>query len=96
VPILYYPFVEDIRAGRIRVVGPVRKISGQNIHVFHSIEAQSREQAKELALSVDAVVAGTGFRTGLSDLVKVLGITTRMTGQWFLVTRNSRRRRAFI
>jgi putative flavoprotein involved in K+ transport len=76
VPILYYPFVEDIRAGRIRVVGPVRKISGQNVHVFHSIEVQSREQAKELALSVDAVVAGTGFRTGLSDLVKVPGITT--------------------
>jgi putative flavoprotein involved in K+ transport len=76
VPILYYPFVEDIRAGRIRIVGPIRKISGQTIHAFHSVEAQSRERAKELALSVDAIVAGTGFRTGISDLVKVPGITT--------------------
>jgi putative flavoprotein involved in K+ transport len=76
VPILYYPFVEDIRAGRIRIVGPIRKISGRTIQAFHSVEAQSREQAKELALSVDTIVAGTGFRTGLSDLIKVLGITT--------------------
>jgi putative flavoprotein involved in K+ transport len=76
VPILYYPFVEDIRAGRIRVVGPIRKIGGQTIHAFHSIEAQSREQAKELAWNVDAIVAGTGFRTGITELVKVLGITT--------------------
>jgi putative flavoprotein involved in K+ transport len=76
VPILYYPFVEDIRAGRIRVVGPVLKISGRTIHAYHSVEAQSREQAKETILSADAIVAGTGFRTGLSDLVKVPGITT--------------------
>lgn len=76
VPILYYPFVEDIRAGRIRVVGPIRKISRQTIHAFHSVEAQSREQAKETILSVDAIVAGTGFRTGIAELVEVPGITT--------------------
>lgn len=76
VPILYYPFVEDIRAGRIRVVGPIRKIRGQTIHAFHSIETQSREQARETALSVDTIVAGTGFRTGLAELVQVPGIAT--------------------
>lgn len=76
VPILYYPFVKDIRAGRIRVVGPIRKISGQTIHVFNSVEAQSREQAKEALLSVDTIVAGTGFRSGITELVRVPGITT--------------------
>jgi putative flavoprotein involved in K+ transport len=77
VPILYNPFVEDIRAGRIHVVGPIRKISGQTVHVFHSAEAQSPGQARETALSVDAIVAGTGFRTGLTELVRVPGITTQ-------------------
>lgn len=76
VPILYYPFVEDIRAGRIRVAGPIRKISGQTVYASGSIEAESREQAKEAVLNIDVIVAGTGFRTGLSDLVKVPGITT--------------------
>ncbi|HVW65957.1 MAG TPA: NAD(P)/FAD-dependent oxidoreductase, partial [Nitrosospira sp.] len=76
VPILYYPFVEDIRAGRIRVVGPIRKISGRTVHAFGSVEARSGEQAKETALSVDTIVAGTGFRTGIAELVQVPGIAT--------------------
>lgn len=76
VPILYYPFVEDIRAGRIRVIGPVKKISGKTIHAFDSIETQSREQTKETTLSVDAIIAGTGFRTGIAELVQVPDITT--------------------
>ncbi len=76
VPILYYPFVEDVRARRIRVVGPVRKINGRSVHVFDSVEAADRDQAGEAILSVDAIVAGTGFRSGLTDLVKVPGITT--------------------
>jgi putative flavoprotein involved in K+ transport len=75
VPIVYDPFAEDIRAGRIRVVGPIRKINGQTIHAFHSVEAQSQEQAKETILSVEAIVAGTGFRTGLTKLIQVPGIT---------------------
>ncbi len=76
VPILYYPFVKDIRAGRIRVIGPIKKISGKTIHAFDSIETQSREQTKETTLSVDAIIAGTGFRTGIAELVQVPDITT--------------------
>lgn len=75
-PILYHPFVEDIRAGRIRVVGPIRKISGQAIHAFDSVGAKHRQQAKETALHVDAIVAGTGFRTGITELIQLPGITT--------------------
>jgi putative flavoprotein involved in K+ transport len=77
VPILYYPFVEDVRAGRIRVVGPVRKISGNTVHVFESIEASRVKQGREVTLEADVIVAGTGFRTGLSELVQVPGITTQ-------------------
>jgi putative flavoprotein involved in K+ transport len=69
--------VEDVRAGRIRVVGPVRKISGNTVHVFESIEASRVKQGREVTLEADVIVAGTGFRTGLSELVQVPGITTQ-------------------
>jgi putative flavoprotein involved in K+ transport len=76
VPIVYDPFAGDIRAGRIRVIGQIRKIEGQTVHAFNSIEAKPHEYREEAALNVDAIVAGTGFRTGLTKLIQVPGITT--------------------
>lgn len=76
VPIVYDPFAEDIRAGRIRVVGQIRKIEGQTVHAFDSIEAKPHESTQEAALNVDAIVAGTGFRIGLTKLIQVPSITT--------------------
>jgi putative flavoprotein involved in K+ transport len=76
VPIVYDPFAEDIRAGRIRVVGQIKKIEGQTVHAFNSIEAKPYAYPEETALDVDAIVAGTGFRTGLTKLIQVPGITT--------------------
>lgn len=76
VPILYYPFVEDVRAGRIRVIGPIKKISGKTILALDSIEIPSRDPAKETTLNVDAIIAGTGFRTGIAELVEIPDITT--------------------
>lgn len=76
VPILYYPFVNDVRAGRIRVVGQIRKIDGQTVHVLSSVQTEFHEQLKETTLNADVIVAGTGFRTGLTELIQVSGITT--------------------
>lgn len=76
VPILYYPFVDDIRAGRIRVIGPIRKIEGQTVHALNSVEAKPSDQQNEIALNVDVIVAGTGFRTGLTKLIQIPGITS--------------------
>jgi len=76
VPIVYDRFAEDIRAGRIRVVGQIRKIEGQTVHVFNSIGAKPHEPQEEATLNVDAIVAGTGFRSGLTRLIQVPGITT--------------------
>ncbi len=75
VPILYHPFVDDIRARRIRVVGQIRKIEGQIVHTLNSVETEPREQLNEIALNVDVIVAGTGFRTGLTELIQIPGIT---------------------
>ena len=76
VPIVYDSFAEDIRAGRIRVVGQIKKIEGQTVHAFNSIGAKPHEYPEETALNVDAIVAATGFRTGLTKLIQVPGITT--------------------
>lgn len=79
VPIVYDPFAEDVRAGRIRVVGQIRKIQGQTVHAFSAIdssEAQPDESMQEIILNPDAIIAGTGFRTGLSRLIRVPGIVT--------------------
>jgi putative flavoprotein involved in K+ transport len=76
VPIVYDRFAEDIRAGRIRVVGQIRKIEGQTVHAFNSIGAKPHEHREEATLNVDAIVAGTGFRSGLTRLIQVPGITT--------------------
>lgn len=75
VPIVYDSFADDIRAGRIRVIGEIKKIEGQIVHAFNSIKAKPQESSKEIALKVDAIVAGTGFRTGLTKLIQVPGIT---------------------
>lgn len=76
VPIVYDPFAEDIRAGRIRVVGQIKKIEGQTVHAFNSIGAKPHEDREKATLNVDAIVAGTGFRSGLTKLIQVPGITT--------------------
>lgn len=75
VPIVYDPFADDIRAGRIRVVGQIQKIERQIVHVFKSIETEPQEPLEKAALKVDAIVAGTGFRTGLTKLIQIPGIT---------------------
>ncbi len=75
VPILYGPFVDDVRAGRIRIVGPIQKISGPAIHVQSTIGAavQNNENTT-IPLQPDVIVAGTGFRTGIPELVQIPGI----------------------
>lgn len=78
VPILYRPFVEDVRAGRIRVVGPIRKIQGRSVRVFVSIDAaRDGQSGMEEALETDVIIAGTGFRTGITELVRIPGVATR-------------------
>lgn len=75
VPILYGPFVDDIRAGRIKVVGPIQKISGGNVEVLSTVPTGHNLDPGTTTLQPDVIVAGTGFRTGFSDLIQVPGIT---------------------
>lgn len=75
VPILYGPFVDDIRAGRIKIVGPIQKISGGTVEVLSVVPTVQNTNPAITALQPDVIVAGTGFRTGFPELIQVPGIT---------------------
>ncbi|SEF75320.1 flavin-containing monooxygenase [Nitrosomonas ureae] len=75
VPILYRPFVDDVRAGRIKIVGPIQKITGRTVHVLHAMATSPDSSHALITLEPDVIIAGTGFRTGISKLVQAPGIT---------------------
>lgn len=75
VPILYRPFVEDVRAGRIKIVGTIQKISGKEVEVLSTVSAIRQHDDATTILQPDVIVAGTGFRTGFPELIQVPGIT---------------------
>lgn len=75
VPILYGPFVDDIRAGRIKIVGSIQKISGPTVHALRAAGITQDDDSTTIALEPDVIVAGTGFRTGISELVQIPNIT---------------------
>ncbi|GKS70261.1 predicted flavoprotein CzcO associated with the cation diffusion facilitator CzcD [Nitrosomonas sp. PY1] len=74
VPILYRPFVDDVRAGRIKIVGPIQEITGQAVHVLSTMTASPNGEQTLTTLEPDVIIAGTGFRTGISKLVQIPGI----------------------
>lgn len=75
VPILYRPFVGDVRAGRIKIVGTIQKISGKDVEVLSTVSTTQQQNETTITLQPDVIVAGTGFRTGFSKLIQVPGIT---------------------
>lgn len=75
VPILYYPFVEDVRAGRIKVAGTIQRIAGKDVEVFSTVSATPDNGGSTTTLQPDVIVAGTGFRTGFSELIQIPDIT---------------------
>ena len=77
VPILYRPFVDDVRAGRITIVGPVQKISGKTVHMLQRIQTTHNHETDMVTAEPDVIIAGTGFRTGISKLVQIPGITDK-------------------
>ncbi|AKC69934.1 flavin-containing monooxygenase [Pandoraea oxalativorans] len=69
-PTLYMPFVDELKAGNIRVVGPIEGIS--EMHV--TVRASLAEDAGAMTLPVQTIVAGTGYRTGLEQLLTLPGL----------------------
>lgn len=74
VPILYRPFVDDVRTGRIKIVGPIQKITGQTVHVQRTMATSSNGDHTLTTLKPDVIIAGTGFQTGISKLIQIPGI----------------------
>lgn len=63
VPILDHGFVDAVRGGRIRVVANVDRVDGADVRLVDGT-----------ALTPDAVLCATGYRTGLEPLVGHLGV----------------------
>jgi putative flavoprotein involved in K+ transport len=76
-PTLFAGFASDVRAGKIRVVGPIREIDGRDVRVWKTLDDAHASDGATVVLAPDVIVAGTGFRTGIADLVKVPAITDR-------------------
>ena len=74
VPILYRPFIDDVRAGRIKIVGTIQKISDKAVEIFSTVTT-SQNNGTTRTIHPDVIVAGTGFRTGFPELIQVPGIT---------------------
>ena len=74
VPILYGPFADDVRAGRIKIVGPIQKISGRMVHVLDTVGTARNSDNAVTTLKPDVIVAGTGFYTGIPELVQIPSI----------------------
>lgn len=64
-PTLYMPFVDDLKAGSIRVVGPIEGFAASHVTVRTGIA----EDAGRTELPVHTIVAGTGYSTGLAQLI---------------------------
>jgi len=71
-PTLYTPFAADLRAGRIKIVGPVKELAGDTVYATPTLADEDGPCAE---LQADLIVAATGFRPGLADLIHVPGVT---------------------
>lgn len=69
-PTLYPQFARDVRNARIKVVGAVDSFDGNVVLVE---ERAGSAGGQKIALRPDLVVAATGFRSGLADIVSVPG-----------------------
>lgn len=75
VPILYGPFAGNVRSSRIKIVGPIQKISGRAVHVLRAVGITQNDDNAMITLEPEVIVAGTGFRTGIPELVQIPNIT---------------------
>lgn len=93
-PTLFMPIIEELRAGRIRVVGPIQEMHSRQVQVQSTVQPT----ADSLLVQADAVIAGTGYRTGLEQLLSLRqcidaqgkphtlqdGITSPVAGLFFI------------
>lgn len=66
VPILDHGFVQEVRAGRIRIVAAVRELSEAGVQLVDGT-----------VCAVDAVICATGYRPGLQPIVGHLSVLDR-------------------
>ena len=67
VPTLYVQFAHDVRAGKIHIAGPIRRIEDGRVIVQGAVDGAPARP--DLTLSPDVIIAGTGYRPGLEALI---------------------------
>lgn len=70
-PTLFMPVIDDLKKGRIKVVGPLIELDEETVVAQAGINCTDR-----CTLKVDVIVAGTGYTTGLASLINYPGLLT--------------------
>lgn len=74
VPTLFSSFADDVRSGRIRIVGQLRRFEGNTVHLDEIIATTDESLAPQISLTPNSIILGTGFRTGLDSLIPIAGL----------------------
>lgn len=74
VPTLYASFAKIVKAGRIQILGQLRRFSSNTVFLDERISTTDETQVPQISLAVDSVILGTGFRTGLEGLIPIAGL----------------------
>ncbi|MCU1727819.1 NAD(P)/FAD-dependent oxidoreductase [Pseudomonas sp. 7P_10.2_Bac1] len=63
-PTLFMPVIDDLKQGRIKVVGPLLELNEKGAVAYTGLDRTQRS-----TLNLDVIVAGTGYTTGLESLI---------------------------
>lgn len=65
-PTLYMPIIDEIKNSRIKILGPLISLDETSGRIYKSVD-----RFEEINLKIDAIVSGTGFKTGLDTLLNI-------------------------
>lgn len=64
-PTLFMPIIDDLKQGRIKVIGPLLELNANG-----AVARSGINRTDCCTLNMDVIVAGTGYTTGLESLIK--------------------------
>nr|WP_282557923.1 NAD(P)/FAD-dependent oxidoreductase [Providencia burhodogranariea] len=65
-PTLYMPIINEIKNNKIKILGPLISLDEISGKIYTSVD-----KLEEINLKIDAIVSGTGFKTGLDSLLNI-------------------------
>jgi putative flavoprotein involved in K+ transport len=74
VPTLYVQFAHDVRAGKVNITGPIRRIEDGRVIVQGAVNGAPAQPDR--VIEADVIIAGTGYRPGLESLIRLPDLFT--------------------